>query len=107
MRDKTICYQKNRERIWNRAKEYYENEKERLRDKARNKYRELSNWPKKQKENMEEIHVKICLKKINKGNKIPISLHGVKMEQKAWILVKISLIKMPSIKMKEQLVLIK
>ena len=62
---------------------------------------------KKQKENMEEIHVKICLKKINKGNKIPISLHEVKMEQKAWILVKILLIKMPSIKMKEQLVLIK
>ena len=35
-------YQENREKIPNRAKGYYENRKEVSRDKARNKYRELS-----------------------------------------------------------------
>ena len=42
----TMYYQRNKEVILNTAKEYYEN-KERLREKARNKYRELS---KKQKD---------------------------------------------------------
>ena len=37
----TYC-QKNRDVILNRAKDYYENDKERLRDKARDKYRNLS-----------------------------------------------------------------
>ena len=35
-------YQKNREVILNRAKEYYENDNERLRRQARGKYRNLS-----------------------------------------------------------------
>ena len=35
-------YQKNRDVILNRAKDYYENDKERLREQARNKYRNLS-----------------------------------------------------------------
>ena len=34
---------KETERILNRVKEYYENNKERLREQARNNYRELSN----------------------------------------------------------------
>ena len=38
----TTYYQRNRETIWKRAKDYYPNEKEILRDKARNNYRELS-----------------------------------------------------------------
>ena len=38
----TTYYQRNRETIPNRAKEYYKNDKERLREEARNKYRELS-----------------------------------------------------------------
>ena len=33
----TTYYQRNRETILNRAKEYYENEKEKLREQARNK----------------------------------------------------------------------
>ena len=33
---------KNREIMLNREKDYYENDKERLRDQARNKYRNLS-----------------------------------------------------------------
>ena len=35
-------YQKNRDVILNRAKYYFENDKERLREEARNKYRSLS-----------------------------------------------------------------
>ena len=35
-------YQKNRDVILNRAKGYYENDKERLREQARDKYRNLS-----------------------------------------------------------------
>ena len=35
-------YQKNKEVILNRAKYYYENDKERLREEARDKYRNLS-----------------------------------------------------------------
>ena len=34
---KTTYYQRNREAILNRAKEYYENDKERLEEQARNK----------------------------------------------------------------------
>ena len=35
-------YQRNRGVILNRAKDYYENDKERLREQARDKYRNLS-----------------------------------------------------------------
>ena len=35
-------YQKKREVILNKAKDYYENDKERLRELARDKYRNLS-----------------------------------------------------------------
>ena len=37
-----INYQKNREVILNRAKDYYKSDKERLREQARDKYRNLS-----------------------------------------------------------------
>ena len=37
----TTYYQRNREVILNRAKDYYENSKELLRESAKNKYREL------------------------------------------------------------------
>ena len=47
MSDKTTYYQENREKIINRAKKHYENNKERLREKARNKNRELPNEEKK------------------------------------------------------------
>ena len=36
-------YQINPEKLLNRAIEYYENNKERLKEQARNEYRELSN----------------------------------------------------------------
>ena len=48
--------------ILNRVKDYYENNKERLREQAKNKYRNLSE-EKNKKENMEKIDIIICLKK--------------------------------------------
>ena len=43
------CYQKNRNVILSRAKDYYENDKERLREQARDKYRNLSEEDKNKK----------------------------------------------------------
>ena len=40
-------YQRNREVILNRAKDYYENDKKRLREQARDKCRNLSEEEKK------------------------------------------------------------
>ena len=57
-------YQKNRNVILNRVKDYCENDKERLRRHARNEYRDLSEEEKK--ENMERKDIVICLKKRNK-----------------------------------------
>ena len=51
----------------NRVKDYCKNDKERLRDNARNKYRNLSEEEKKKKGNMEEIDITIYLKKRNKN----------------------------------------
>ena len=42
-------YQRNWDVIVNRAKDYYENDKERLREQARNKYRKLSEEEKHKK----------------------------------------------------------
>ena len=38
----TTCYQRKREKILNRAKDYYKNNKEALRKRGKNKYRDLS-----------------------------------------------------------------
>ena len=43
------CYQRNRDVILNRAKDYYENGNERLREHARDKYRKLSEEEKNKK----------------------------------------------------------
>ena len=61
-------YQKNREVILNRAKDYYENDKERLREQARNlihknKYRNLPKEIKIKRENMGRIDTAIYMKK--------------------------------------------
>ena len=42
-------YQRNRDVILNRAKDYYENDKERLREQAGHKYRNLSEEEKNKK----------------------------------------------------------
>ena len=59
-------YQRNRDVMLNRGKDYYENDKERLRGQARDKYRNLSEEEKIKKENVERIDNAICLKKKNK-----------------------------------------
>ena len=43
------CYQRNREMILNRTKDYYENDKKRLREQTRDKYRNLSEEEKNKK----------------------------------------------------------
>ena len=48
--------------ILKKAKDYYEHDKERLREQARDKYRNLSEEGKKW-ENTEETNIIICLKK--------------------------------------------
>ena len=42
-------YQRNRDVVLNRVKDYYENDKGRLREEARNKYRNLSEEEKNKK----------------------------------------------------------
>ena len=59
-------YQRNWDVILNRAKDYYENDKERLREQARDKYRNLSEEDKNKKKNMGKIDIAICLKRRKK-----------------------------------------
>ena len=49
--------------ILKRARNYYENNKERSRVQARNKYRNLSEEEKNKKENILNIDITTCLKK--------------------------------------------
>ena len=60
-----IYYQRNRNVILNREKDYYKNDKERVREQARDKYRNLSEEKIKRK-NMGGIDIKKYLKKRNK-----------------------------------------
>ena len=75
------CYQKNSGAILNRAKDYYENNKERLREQARVKYRNLSEEEKNKKreygENRyhsmsEEKKQRLIKKKLSRGKKVSI-----------------------------------
>ena len=58
-------YQKNRDVILSKAKDYNKNDKERLRNQATNKYRNLSEEEKNEKKRLWE-DIAICLKKRNK-----------------------------------------
>ena len=60
------CYQENRDVMLNRAKDYYENDKEKLRGQARYKYRNLSEEEKIKIEDMGRIYILICPKKKSK-----------------------------------------
>ena len=62
----TTYYQKNREVILNRAKDYNENDKERLREQARDRETCLKKI-KIKRENMEKIDIIICLMKKGKN----------------------------------------
>ena len=71
MQNEWICWfnllSKKRDVILNRAKDYYENDKERLREQARDKHRNLSEEEEKvKKEITEKIDISICLKKWKK-----------------------------------------
>ena len=50
--DEETYYQKNRDVILNRAKDYYKNDKERLRGQTRDKCRSVSEESKTKRENM-------------------------------------------------------
>ena len=67
-------YQRNRGIMLNRAKYYYENDKERLRKKARDKYRNVSEEDKNKKENMVRMDNIKCLKKRKKIKRKPKKL---------------------------------
>ena len=61
-------YQRNRDVILNRATNYYENDKERLREQARDKYRNLCKEDKNKKKRIwKKADIIICLKKRNKN----------------------------------------
>ena len=60
-------YQKNRDMILNIAKDCYENDKERLREKRRDKYRNLPEEEKNKKREYGKIDIAISLKKRNKN----------------------------------------
>ena len=64
--DLTYFQKKKQEVILNRAKDYYENDKKRLREHARDKCKNLSEEEKNKKENAGGIDTVICLKKRNK-----------------------------------------
>ena len=60
-------YQRNRELMLSRAKDFYGNDKEGLRDQARDKNRNLSEEDKnKKREYGKNRYIIICLKKRNK-----------------------------------------
>ena len=46
-----------------KAKDYHKNNKDRLWEQARDKYRNLSEEEKRKKENMEKVNTETCLKK--------------------------------------------
>ena len=73
-------YQRNRDVRLNRAKDYYENDKERLRREARDKYRNLSEEEKNKKKeyaknryrNMSEEKKQRILKKLSRGKTVSV-----------------------------------
>ena len=65
MSETTDC-QRNNDVILNRAKDYYKNDKERLRDKKQKTNTKIYQRKKIKRENMEEIDIILCLKNRNK-----------------------------------------
>ena len=65
--DNTTYYQRNTEIVLNRVKDYYENNKERLREEERKKYRNVSKEDKNKKREYGKIDITICLKKRSKN----------------------------------------
>ena len=59
-------YQRNRDVILNRAKDYYENDKQRLREQPRDKYRNVSEEEKNKKREYGKIDAAICMNRRKK-----------------------------------------
>ena len=59
-------YQRNRDVLLNKARNYYKNNKARLREQATDKYRNLSEEEQNKKENTGKTDTIICLKRRNK-----------------------------------------
>ena len=59
-------YQRNQGVVLSKAKDFYKNNKERLREQGRDKYRNLSEEEKNKKENMGKIDIVICPKRRKK-----------------------------------------
>ena len=64
---KITYYKRNGNVILNRARDYYKIDKERLRNNARDKDRNLSKQEKKKRENTDEIDIILCQKIKNKN----------------------------------------
>ena len=67
MNNKNTYYQRNKERLLERAKKYYEIVKK---DSINKQKKSIGNYLTKNKtlkDNMEEIDIKICMKKTNKN----------------------------------------
>ena len=56
MSEKT-CYQRNGDAVLNRAKDYYENDKERLKEQARDKCKNLSEEEEEKKERIRKKQI--------------------------------------------------
>ena len=63
-------YQRTRDVILNRAKDYYENDKQRLESKQEINTETYLKKKKIKRENMEKIDIEICLKKKTKTKRI-------------------------------------
>ena len=63
---KLLIIKKNREKLLNRAKEYYENNKERLREQSKINIKNYLMKKKNIKREYGKIDIKICQKKIKK-----------------------------------------
>ena len=75
-------YQINRDVILNRARDYYENDKERLREQAKINTETYLKKKKNKKENIVKIDITICLKKKTKIKRISKKLsRGKKKSQ--------------------------
>ena len=61
-----ICYQRKRDVMLNRAKVYYESDKERLTEQARGRYKNLCEEDQNKKKNMGKTDIMISLKRKNK-----------------------------------------
>ena len=65
--DNTTYYQRNKEKILNKAKDYYKNNNERLRQQARISLETYLKKIRIKRENTEKIDIIICLKKRSKN----------------------------------------